>query len=141
MFPVMITFQLLRKPLVLFITTILDKLNLIRAGNIFRSFMQYSYVLSFIFMVVIVVLTYSYLPSGKRSLRSQIPGAILSCTASMIFTYAFGFFMGTFWKASSFYGSLASVFLLAMWLRYVMAILFYGAAFNKILQEEKEQHL
>ena len=136
MIPFLIIFQLMRKPLILFVSDILNKLNLFKAGSFFHSFMQYSYLLSFLFMVIIVVLTYIYLPSGKRSLKSQLPGALLSCGASTIFTYAFSFFMSTFWRASSFYGSLAAIFLTAVWLRSVMAILFYGAAFNKVLQED-----
>jgi uncharacterized BrkB/YihY/UPF0761 family membrane protein len=34
----------------------------------------------------------------------------------------------------SVYGTLAAVFLIAMWLRFIMTFLFYGASLNRALQ-------
>ena len=44
-----------------------------------------------------------------------------------------------FYHASSVYGSLASLFLLLLWLRFVVMILFAGGALNHALEEERGQ--
>ncbi|MBQ1530766.1 MAG: YihY/virulence factor BrkB family protein [Solobacterium sp.] len=89
--------------------------------------------------LLILVLTYTYLPGGKRSMKSQLPGAVLTSIIWAAFSLFFSFFIPRFWKASSLYGSLASVFLVAMWLQTMMTILFYGAALNTVLEEEKQR--
>ena len=52
--------------------------------------------------------------------------------------YTFEIFITRFWKASSLYGSLASIFLAAMWLKTITTILFYGEALNVALQEQRD---
>ena len=89
--------------------------------------------------LLILLLTYTYLPGGKRSIKSQLPGAVLTSIIWAVFSLFFSFFIPRFWKASSLYGSLASVFLVAMWLQTMMTILFYGAALNTVLEEEKQR--
>ena len=138
MIPSMMIFQLLRQPLIGLVTKILTAFEMYTSLRVFNSFMQYYFILSFAMMVIVVVTSYAYLPSGKHTLKSRMPGAVMTCVASAIFTMAFSFFMGTFWKASAIYGSLAAIFLTTMWLRYVMLILFFGACFNAVLEEEKE---
>ncbi|MDO5120862.1 MAG: YhjD/YihY/BrkB family envelope integrity protein [Erysipelotrichaceae bacterium] len=88
--------------------------------------------------LLILLLTYTYLPGGKRSMKSQLPGAALTSVIWAAFSLFFSFFIPRFWKASSLYGSLASVFLVAMWLQTMMTILFYGAALNTVLEEEQQ---
>ena len=89
--------------------------------------------------LLILLLTYTYLPGGKRSIKSQLPGAVLTSIIWAVFSLFFSFFIPRFWKASSLYGSLASVFLVAMWLQTMMTILYYGAALNTVLEEEQRQ--
>ena len=87
-------------------------------------------------MILLVVLCYAWLPFKKTSFKEQLPGAVFTAILSSIFTLAFGFFMGNFWKASSIYGSLAAIFLVSMWLKFFITILFYGASLNKALKEQ-----
>ena len=138
LFPAIMVFQLLRQPLMNVVTRILNYLNL--HGNItfFEAFMQYSSIITIVILIIVIVLTYTYLPHGKRTLKPQIPGAVLTFIVSIIFTYLFSFFMGSFWKASAIYGSLAAIFLTAMWLKFILMILFFGAAMNKAIEIEKE---
>lgn len=88
--------------------------------------------------LAVLLLTYTYLPGGKRTAKSQLPGAVLTSVIWAVFSLLFSFFIPRFWKASSLYGSLASVFLVAMWLRIMLTILFYGAALNTVLEEEQQ---
>ena len=136
MIPSMMLFQLLRTPLINLVTGILLKLNLVHAVDFFLAFMQYSSIATFFSVLIIILSAYTYLPYGKRTLRSQVPGALFTMIVGGIFTYLFGFFMSTFWKASSIYGSLAAIFLSAMWLKFIIMILFCGAALNKAISEE-----
>ena len=126
-------FQLLRQPLMDFVVKILTTLRLTNAIPFFTTFMQYSYLISIATSIISIVMIYTILPSGKMTFRSQFPGAVLAIVVSGLFTFAFGFFMGTFWRASSFYGSMAAIFLMAMWLQFIIMIIFYGACLNKAL--------
>ena len=91
--------------------------------------------MTIIISLIVLLLTYTYLPGGRRSMKSQFPGALLTSVIWAVFSLLFSFFIPRFWKASSLYGSLASVFLVAMWLRTMLTILFYGAAINTVLEE------
>ncbi len=91
--------------------------------------------MTIIISLIVLLLTYTYLPGGRRSMKSQFPGALLTSVIWAVFSLLFSFFIPRFWKASSLYGSLASVFLVAMWLRTMLTILFYGAALNTVLEE------
>ena len=93
--------------------------------------------MTIIISLIVLLLTYTYLPGGRRSMKSQFPGALLTSVIWAVFSLLFSFFIPRFWKASSLYGSLASIFLVAMWLRTMLTILFYGAALNTVLEEEK----
>ena len=81
-----------------------------------------------------IVLTFTFLPSGKRKIRNQIPGSIFSSLTWFIFTKGFGYFITRFWKLSSVYGTLAAFFLTAMWLKFIIMFLFLGASLNRAIQ-------
>ena len=87
--------------------------------------------------VLLVVLTYTLLDGRKNTILSQIPGALLTLLLWGSFTRGFAFFIPRFWKSASYYGPLASVFLVLMWLRTMMNILMIGAAYNRALEEEQ----
>jgi membrane protein len=85
-------------------------------------------------MILVIVLTFTYLPSGNRRISSQLPGSVFTSILWVLFTKAFGFFIQKFWRYSSVYGALAAVFLAAMWMKFIISILFYGASLNRALQ-------
>ena len=72
----------------------------------------------------------------RRRLRLQLPGAVFTTVLWLVFSAFFEIFITRFWKASSLYGSLAAIFLAAMWLKSITMILFYGAALNEALLEQ-----
>ena len=134
--PSMMFFHLLREPLLEAVSSLLLKLNLKQAADTFYSFMQYSRLATIIAGLIVILFSYTYLPRGRRSLKSQLPGAAFTMIICALFTLLFGFFMGSFWRKSSIYGSLAAIFLSAMWLKSIILIYFCGAALNKALLEE-----
>ena len=84
--------------------------------------------------LLVIVLLFAYLTAKKRTLRSQLPGGIFSGIALFVFTELFSFFIPKFYHASSLYGSLASLFLIMMWFRFIVMILFAGGVINKLLE-------
>ena len=105
------------------------------AGKIY-SLLQFSSLLIILAAIIIVLLMYTFLPGKKKKIKDQLPGAVFTALLWLGFSAAFAYFIPRFWKASAVYGSLAAVFLSAMWLKIIMTILFYGAALNKALKEE-----
>jgi membrane protein len=132
--PSMLLFQMLRSSLEEVISNIFELLKLPEFGNRINSVLEYSGIITVAAMILVIVLTFTFLPSGKRSIKKQIPGSIFSCVTWIFFTKAFGYFITRFWRLSSVYGTLAAVFLAAMWLRFIITFLFYGASLNRAIQ-------
>jgi membrane protein len=132
--PSMLLFQMLRSSIEVIITDIFEVLNLPEIAEKINGVLEYSGIVTFAAMILIIVLTFTFLPSGKRKIRNQLPGSIFSCVMWVFFTKAFGYFITRFWRLSSVYGTLAAVFLAAMWLRFIITFLFYGASLNRAIQ-------
>lgn len=132
--PSMLLFQMLRSWIMNAVTYIFTLLSLESVITAIHEIIEVSGVITLAAMILVVVMTYTFLPAGKRTVRSQLPGSILTCLFWVLFTNAFGFFIKRFWKMSSVYGALAAVFLAAMWLKFIVVILFYGASLNRALQ-------
>jgi len=133
--PVLLLTQLLKAPLISLLESFRKTLPLATFPSLFIDILESSGPVAAILVFFIILLFYCRLPKEKRTVQSQLPGTFFSLAATVIFTMAFSFFMGHFWKASSIYGSLASVFLTAMWLKFTVMIIFYGAALNEALVE------
>lgn len=132
--PSLLLFQMLRSSLEDVITLVFELLKLPDIAVRINSILEYSGIVTFGAMFFIIVLTFTFLPYGKRKIKNQIPGSIFSSLTWIFFTKAFGFFITRFWKLSSVYGTLAAVFLAAMWLKFIVMFLFYGASLNRALQ-------
>lgn len=132
--PSMLFFQMLRGTLAIIIFNLFDRISHPEIGRQINHVLRYSGVVTLVAMIVIIVLTFTYLPSGKRKIRNQLPGAVFSSLMWIIFTKLFGFWISKFWSLSSVYGTLAAVFLAAMWLKFIINFLFYGAALNRAIQ-------
>ena len=99
-----------------------------------NSILEYTGIVTVAAMLLVILLTFTFLPSGKRKMKKQLPGSVFSCIAWIFFTKAFGYFITRFWRMSSVYGTLAAVFLAAMWLKFIITFLFYGASLNRAIQ-------
>lgn len=134
--PALLLSQLLKQPLIALIDSLATVLPSANLAALLKTILNSSGPAALIASVLLFVICYAWLPMGKTDFRSQMPGAVFTSIAVAVFTMAFGFFMGHFWKASSIYGSLAAIFLTAMWLKFVITILFYGASLNAALKEK-----
>ena len=131
--PAVFVFRVLRGSIETLINALNEWLNIPDIAGRILHFMEYSGLITVAAMAIIILLAYTYLQGVRRKLRYQIPGAVFSTLLWLAFSYLFEIFIKRFWQASSLYGSLAAVFLAAMWLKTIVMILFYGAALNEAL--------
>lgn len=78
------------------------------------------------------------LPNRKNSFRESLPGAVLASLGWLGFTVLFSWYVTSFSGYSSVYGSVYAVALSMLWLYFVLSILFYGGALNKLLMEQPD---
>ena len=78
----------------------------------------------------LLLLIYTYVPGGRRTLRSQLPGAVFATAGWLIFSHVFSFYIVHFWRLSYIYGSLTAVILVILWLYVIINLLFIGAGLN-----------
>ena len=136
--PALLIFQVLRGSLRTLIVSLGQTLNLPEVAGVLLKIMQYSGLITLAAMVLVILLTYTFLQGERHRLRCQLPGAVFTTVLWLVFSGVFEIFITRFWKASSLYGSLASIFLAAMWLKTITTILFYGEALNVALQEQRD---
>ena len=136
--PALLVFRVLRGSIETLIASLNQALNIPDIASWLLRFMEYSGLITVAAMVLVILLTYTFLQGGRRRLRLQLPGAVFTTVLWLAFSAFFEIFITRFWKASSLYGSLAAIFLAAMWLKSITMILFYGAALNEALLEERQ---
>ena len=81
-------------------------------------------------LFVLLLLIYTYVPGGRRTLRSQLPGTIFATAEWLIFSRVFSFYILHFWRLSYIYGSLTAVILVILWLFVIINLIFLGAGLN-----------
>ena len=136
--PALLIFQVMRGSLRSLIISLGQTLKLPEIASVLLKILQYSGLITLAAMVLVILLTYTFLQGEKHRLRCQLPGAVFTTVLWLAFSAVFEIFITRFWKASSLYGSLASIFLAAMWLKTITTILFYGEALNVALQEQRD---
>ena len=136
--PALLVFRVLRGSIETLIASLNQALNIPDIASWLLRFMEYSGLITVAAMVLVILLTYTFLQGGRRRLRLHLPGAVFTTVLWLAFSAFFEIFITRFWKASSLYGSLAAIFLAAMWLKSITMILFYGAALNEALLEDRQ---
>lgn len=81
-------------------------------------------------LFVLLLLIYTYVPGGRRTLRNQLPGTIFATAGWLIFSRVFSFYILHFWRLSYIYGSLTAVILVILWLFVIINLIFLGAGLN-----------
>lgn len=103
------------------------------------SFFHITSLVVILLALLVIMAIFAVLPAKRRTLKSQLPGAILTGVCWFLFTELFAFFIPRFYHASNVYGSLASLFLLLLWLRFIVMILFGGGVLNRTLEEQRQE--
>ena len=84
---------------------------------------------------VVFTVLYMVLPNGKNRFGDSLPGALLASSGWLVFSDLYSIYVDHFAHLSNVYGSVYAVALSMLWLYFCMAIVFYGGALNKLLQE------
>lgn len=80
-------------------------------------------------------LMYIFVPGRKVSVLAQIPGALLSGTGWVGFSYIFSYYYENLADYSYLYGSLSVMVFFMLWLFFCIYILFIGAEVNKTIEK------
>lgn len=92
--------------------------------------------LAFVVLMLVFLFLYKVLPNRKATFKSQLPGAVLTAMAWMIFSYGFSLYFTYFPSFSNMYGSLTSIILVMLWLYICMTIVLYGAEINAYYEKQ-----
>ena len=138
--PALLVFEMLGDSIAGLICSSIEKLDIKGLNSLMPyvdSIFNVTALVVIAFALLVILEIFAHLPDKRRTLKSQLPGAILTGVCWLAFTELFSFFIPRFYHASSLYGSLASLFLLLLWLRFVVMILFGGGVLNRTLEERK----
>lgn len=105
------------------------------------SFFHISSLVVILLALLVIMIIFAKLPAKSRTLKSQFPGALATGICWFLFTELFAFFIPRFYHASNLYGSLASLFLVLLWLRFIVMILFAGGVLNRTLEERHQEEI
>jgi membrane protein len=98
------------------------------------QFFRISSLISMAAAFLIILLTYTYLPGGKRrKIRRQVPGALVCTVVWFLVSAIFSWMIPKFYRGSVLYGSLAALFLVIMWLRIMLYVLYTCQVLNTVL--------
>lgn len=81
---------------------------------------------------------YTVLPNRKNRVIAGVPGALLSSIGWLIFSDLFSIYVEQLSEFLTFFGSVYAVALSMLWLYFCICILFYGAALNHWLEDNKK---
>lgn len=100
--------------------------NILRYGVIL-------FILIFVFAFV-----YKYTPSKKMKWRDVLPGAVFAAIGWILLSRGFSFYINNYSNYSRFYGSLAAVFVLMIWLFLTSLIFMFGVEINSVRVRTRE---
>lgn len=87
-------------------------------------------------LFVVFMLIYKVLPNRKATLKSQMPGALLTASTWSVFSYAFSIYFELFPNFRNIYGNLTTVIMVMLWLYGCMNLVLYGAEVNAYFENE-----
>ena len=93
------------------------------------------YVFIAMVLLVMVLVIYKISISKKVTLKSILPGAIITVFSSLILSKRFNIYINNFSRYSKIYGSIGSIFVLVIWINMISLILLLGGQVNAILEK------
>ncbi|MCD7868445.1 MAG: YihY/virulence factor BrkB family protein [Clostridiales bacterium] len=84
----------------------------------------------------VFLLFFKVLPNRKASFRSQVPGALFTAVAWLVFSFFFSLYFTLFPNFGNMYGSLAALILVMLWLYVCMNLILYGAEINAYFENQ-----
>lgn len=108
-------------------------------AKILGRFMNARALLVFGVLVFAFLFLFKMLPNRRATFRSQLPGAVLTTVAWLVFSYGFSLYFSFFPSFSNMYGSLTTIVLIMLWLYICMNIVLYGAEVNAYFENQFRQ--
>lgn len=98
----------------------------------FSMVMEFRGFTLFWIITLIIALIYAFFPNKKMRFFMQIPGAMFTSAAWLVFSELYSLYVEHFSSFSAIYGSLGMLIIAMLWLYFCMSIIFIGAVINRI---------
>ncbi len=95
---------------------------------------------TFLVLIALFSIIYKVLPDATIKWRSVRSGAIFTSLLFMFGKYLIGLYI-SYASVGSVYGAAGTIIVIAVWVYYSAAILFFGAEFTKVYAELKGEHI
>lgn len=95
------------------------------------------YAIMIILLLFVFSAIYRFTPAKRLKWKEVFPGAVVATVGWMILSVGFSFYINNFNNYSKFYGSLAAVFILMLWIFLISIILILGVEVNSVLVEKR----
>lgn len=92
--------------------------------------------LVFVVLFLVFLVLFKAIPNRKATLKSQVPGALLTAIAWSLFSYFFSIYFTFFPNFSNMYGNMTAIIMVMLWLYFCMNLLLYGAEVNAYFEKE-----
>lgn len=106
--------------------------------RVLTGIVDFRFVLLLTVQTAVFMLLFAFLPNGRNRLRDTIPGALITSLGWMVISWAFSLYVERFASLKSIYGSVYTLALGMLWLYFCLCLIFYSAAFNQYLEEQKK---
>lgn len=104
--------------------------------SVIESIIHFRMIICISVLFLFFLILFYFLPNKKQYVRKQIPGAIFSSMAWILFSYFFSIYVDNYSRYSSFYGAMTTIALIMVWLYGCMYMVFLGGFINYILEEK-----
>lgn len=85
-------------------------------------------------LTLFFTIMYTFIPNKKKHIIEEIPGAFLASIGWFIFSELYSVYITYIGRYSYTYGSLTTFMLLLIWMYICIVILFFGAEFNTLIE-------
>ncbi len=99
---------------------------------VFSRVMDFQGPTLFLVIALLIALIYAYFPNKKMRFFMQLPGALFTSAAWLVFSELYSIYVEHFSSFSALYGSLGILIIAMLWLYFCMSIIFIGAVINRI---------
>lgn len=98
-------------------------------------FVHFRFLITLAFLMLTFLIMYVVLPNRRASFKSQLPGAMVSSTAWLIFSWGFSLYVRFSRGYNRMYGNMTTIMFLMLWLYFCMGILLIGAEINAYFED------
>lgn len=102
----------------------------------FLTLINFRQLITIVVLILFFLLLFKYVPSRKGKLIYGLPGAVLTAVGWTLFSFAYAFYIENFGNYTYMYGSLTAVVLFVLWMYFCFYMLFIGAEFNALIEEQ-----